>query len=138
MTVLRRDPARIAAHTAADLAALKSAAVATINDRCGAERAKYITTSKGQESVYALKKEEARAWLADPAPVLALYPHMQAEVGLTAPTPAELAQIWMNVSAYWAGASARIEGARMRAFAMIAVAGDAAGIDAVVAAFRPE
>ena len=60
-----------------------------------------------------------------------------AEVGVTAPTAWELAQIWVNVSVYWRSIAARIEGARMRAIARIEAASDPKAVTAVLAAFRP-
>ena len=65
------------------------------------------------------------------------YPLIAAEVGVTAPTARELAQVWVNVSVYWRSIAARIEGVRMRAIARIEAAPDADAAQAAAANFRP-
>ena len=137
MTLVRRDPARIAARAAADLVAAKAAAITAINAAAGLARQKFITTSPGQDMIYIAKEREALAFLAAPTADLAAYPLLAAEVGVTAPTPWELAQIWANVAVYWRGLAAQIEGARMRAIARIEVAADPRSVAAERASFRP-
>ena len=137
MTVIRRDPARIAARAMADLVTEKEMAITSINELVGKARQKYITTAPGQEMIYIAKEAEAKAWLKDLLPDPAAYPLLSAEVGVTAPTTWELAQIWVNVAVYWRGIAAQIEGARMRAIVAIEQAADTAQIAAIRAAFRP-
>ena len=62
---------------------------------------------------------------------------LSAEVGVTAPTPWELAQIWANVAVYWRGRAAQIEAARMRTIARIKVAAAPRSVAAELASFRP-
>ena len=137
MTVIRRDVAKIAARVTADLAVAKAQCVVLINDAAGRARQKFITTAPGQEMIYLAKEREAIAYLADPVPLPTNYPLITAEVGVTAPTAWELAQIWVNVSVYWRSIAARIEGARMRAIARIEAAPDADAAQVAAAAFRP-
>ena len=137
MTVFRRDQGRIEAWQASALQKVKTEAVAAINAASGLTRQKFITTAPGQEMIYLAKEREAIAYLADPVPLPIDYPLIAAEVGVTAPTAWELAQVWVNVSVYWRSIAARIEGARMRAIARIEAAPDADAAQVAAAAFRP-
>lgn len=141
MTVFRRDQDQIAVRQAADLQAAKIQAVAAINAEAGLTRQKYITTLPGQDMIYIAKEREALAYLATPPDVslgdLSAYPMLAAEVGLTAPTARELAQVWANVSFYWRGIAAQIEGSRMRAIAGIENCKDTDQIAAIRSTFRP-
>ena len=137
MTVLRRDPARIAAHAGAELAAAKVKAIAEINLSVGKARQKYITTSPGQEMIYLAKEREALAYLPNPTDDLSTYPMLEAEIGVTAPTARELAQLWANVSVQWRAIAARIEGTRMRSIAQIENCADPDDLNAILATFRP-
>lgn len=119
MTIVRRDPLLIAARQASDLAGLKAEAIALINAKAGRTRQQFITTSPGQDMIYIAKEREALAFLAAPVDDLTAYPLLAAEVGVTAPTAWQLAQLWANVAVYWRGIAAQIEGARMRAIAQL-------------------
>ena len=127
MTLVRRSPERLAALAAARLARARAEAIAAVNAAAGTLRARHITVLPGQEMLYLAKEAEARAWLtADPAPPsLAAFPLLAAEVGITAPTPHELAQVWANMGAIWRTIAARIETVRLSAVAAIEVAPDA-------------
>lgn len=120
-----------------DLGPLRAAAVARINARAGAARAPYLTDILGQTLIYSAKEAEARAWVADAAPVLANYPLMAAEVGpgLTAPDGDTLAQIWLNLGALWRQVAAQIETARLGAVYAVEAAPDEATIAAIEAAY---
>ena len=97
-------------------------------------RAQYITALLGQDMIYLAKEAEARSWLAAVTPDLADYPLLSAEIGLTAPTPDALAQVWLNLAAIWRAAAARLEVVRLSAPARIAAAPDADAALAVAAA----
>ena len=116
------------------LARAKGRAVARINEVSGSMRAQYVTVIPGQEMIYLAKEAEAARYLADPAPDLADYPMISAEVGLTAPTAYELAQLWVNMSDLWRGIAAQIETWRLGTIAQIETAADVATVDAIVAA----
>lgn len=102
----------------------KATAIARINAASGLARQQFITTCPGQDMIYIAKEREALAYLAAPTADLTAYPLLAAEIGVTAPTAWELAQVWANVSVYWRGVAARIEGVRMRAIAAIEAAAD--------------
>lgn len=120
-----------------DPAPLRTAAIARINARAAAARAPYLTDILGQTLIYSAKEDEARAWVADPAPDIANYPLMAAEVGpgLTAPDGDTLAQIWLNLGALWRQVAAQIETARLGAVYAVEAAADPAAIAAIEAAY---
>lgn len=106
-----------------------------VNAAASRERDGLITPLLGQDTVYALKREEAAAFVADPDPEPSHYPLVFAEVGTTAGTPFEVAQVFLNMSAIAVAALAGIEGRRLAALAAVAAASSAADIDAAVASF---
>jgi hypothetical protein len=118
----------------AELAEYKASARAEVNARAGAARRGWITDLPGQDLVYAAKRTEAVVWLnADPVPAdLSAFPWIAAEVGITAPTAAELAQIWLNLDALWQAEGARIEALRQAALTTIAAAQTASDITTAV------
>ena len=120
-----------------NLAVCKSLAIARINEASGLARQRYITTSPGQDMIYIAKEREALAFLAASTDDLTTYPLLAAEVGVTAPTAWELAQVWANVAVYWRAVAAQIEGVRMRALVQIETASDPKAVTAVLAAFHP-
>ena len=134
VTIVRgTGSAEIAAQV---LVRAKAAAVARINDAIGTARLKYVTDIPGQQTIYTEKQAEARAYLtAVPVPVaLADYPLLAAEVGVTAPTAWQLAQVWANKSVLFKQVAAITERLRMKASAAIAAALNEADVDAAVSA----
>lgn len=116
---------------------LKQRAVAHVNTRVGEMRAALITTLPGQEMLYLRKEDEARAYVAqteEPA-TLVDFPLIAAEVGITAQTAWQLAQLWLAMSALWKSTAAQLEGLRMSTIGAIGAATTAAEIDAAVAVF---
>lgn len=94
-------------------------------------RMAWITPGSGQALSYLRKAAEARDHVAGgPGP----WPHLEAELGTTAATLAEVAAVVLTTEAGWARASARIEAIRLAAKRAIDRAEDAAAVDAVVAA----
>lgn len=110
------------ARAAADLDAAKTQARADLAAAIAASRATYITNLPGQEMIYLAKEAEARDWLADPVPDPAGYPLLAAEIGITAPTAFELAQLWLNMGAIWRDAAAQLEALRLTTAAAITAA----------------
>jgi hypothetical protein len=80
-------------------------------------RQRYVTDLPGQEMIYLRKEQEAAAYLsADPEPsTLVDFPFIAAEVGITAPTAFEVAQIYANLANIWKSLGAYLETARMQA-----------------------
>lgn len=113
---------------------VKASARARVVAWAAAERTKYITVLPGQEMIYLAKEAEAVRFVADPAPDMAAYPFLASEIGVTATTPYELAQVWLFMSQAWRGAAAQIEQARLAALAQIEAALTIAEVEAVVVA----
>ena len=120
------DPRSEADH-AADLEAARAAARRAVNHARGQARLRYITDEPGQAMVYLDKEAQAMAWLADPDPDPAHYPAIRAEVGSTALTAHEVAQVYVTQAAIWRQVSAAIEHVVMAAHAILDTA---AGIEA--------
>lgn len=114
---------------------VKARAVARINNAASDLRGQYITVIPGQEMIYLAKEAEAVRYLAETPETLDGFPMLAAEVGVTAPTAYELAQLWANMSALWRQVAAQIETARLTAIYAIEAAEDAAAVDAIVGAF---
>lgn len=112
------------------LAEAKQRARADLAAAVAEARAAYITTLPGQQMIYMAKEAEARAYVADPAPDLANYPLLSAEVGITAPDAWQLAQIWLALADLWRNAAAQIEAWRLGAAAAIDAAGTVAEVEA--------
>ena len=123
---------------AAKLQAAKTAAIGRINAAAGDLRRSFITSIPGQEMLYLAKENEARLYIADPAPDMADYPLTAAEIGpgLTAPDAWSLAQIWLNMGAQWRAVGAQIETVRLGAVYAIEAAVDETEIAAIEAAYQ--
>lgn len=101
------------------LAAAQAEARVTLAGAVATARAGLITDLPGQQMIYLAKEAEAARWAADPAPDLADYPLIAAEIGITAPDAASLVQIWLNMAALWRSAAADLEALRLTASAAI-------------------
>lgn len=124
------DPAEV-------LAATKAAARARLAETIARVRAAQITVLPGQDMIYLSKEAEARAWLAAEAPVLADYPLLSAEAGITAPDADQLAQLWLNLGTLWRQAAGPLEAARMAIGAAIDAAATVEEVDAAAAQITP-
>ena len=127
---------KIVANAGAKLAAAQATATLRVNVGAGAVRRAYITDIPGQEMIYLQKEAEAVAWLADDDPDPADYPFLSAEVGSTADTLGNVAQVYLNMAALFRQVGAGLEHLRLGAIAAIEGAGTVAEIDAAVAAFE--
>jgi len=120
---------------AALLAVSAKRALAHVLQRVAAARGQYITDLPGQDNIYRRKAEQAAAYLAATNPKIADFPAIQVEVGITAETPEQLAQLWLNLAALWEGIADSLEQARLTANAAISNANTRAEIDAAVSEF---
>jgi hypothetical protein len=123
------------AERAANLSRVRMAAVWHVNAACSAVRAQYVTPITGQELTYMMKMSDARAYLVDPAPDLANYPYIAGEVGLTAETPEQVAQVFLNLWERLRDVSARVETHRLSHIARIEAALDALQVQEERSAF---
>lgn len=119
---------------ASDLAKSKASAIAKVNGWAATVRAQHITAIPGQDMIYLAKEAEALRWLAaDPAPAdLSGFPLLAAEIGITAETPDQLAQLWVNLGELWRGLAAQIETARLGTIKVIAEADSEAAVAAAL------
>ncbi|KEP68422.1 hypothetical protein DL1_12010 [Thioclava dalianensis] len=124
------------ARASAALADAKSVAKQAIAAQMTAAREAFVTVLPGQDMVYLAKEAEATAYLADADPDIAHYPLLSAEVGVTAPSAYELAQIWVNMSSIWRGAAASLEKIRLMAVDAIEVATSVDEVSAAMADFN--
>ena len=93
---------------------IRQSALNKLNERMAEMRSQLVTSLPGQDMVYIRKEEEAKSYLNSIAPVLEDYPLIAAEIGITADTAYQIAQIWMAMSHFWISAAADLEGLRMR------------------------
>lgn len=119
-----------------ELARLKALAVHKINRQIGRTRTHFAAFIEFQDSLYSEKQSEARDYLAaTPEPSdLSQFVLMAKEVGKTAPTAQQLAQIWLNKRHMWVAVLADIEGIRADRFIEIDAATTATEIETTVAA----
>lgn len=107
-------------------------ALANIENLVLGARTRFITNLPGQDAIYQAKYEEAVRFQADPLPNMSEYPFLTAEVGVTAPTAADLAAMWVQLRNGWLSIAAHIEKARLIAGASLQSATTIAAIDAAI------
>ncbi len=131
-----------AAMAAAQLTRARTQLVERVNRMAGDLRRRIYTDIPGQDALYLEKRAEALAYVAatlaqggtEPA-LLDAYPLLASEVGITAPSAWQLAQLWLNRSDQFKRVGAATEQARMRAIAAIATAPDFTSLEAIEADF---
>ncbi|MEC8197347.1 MAG: hypothetical protein VX228_13795 [Pseudomonadota bacterium] len=130
---------RSAASKSAVLNAQKRAAKRALAEAVGETRARFITSIPGQELTYIEKERQALALLAatpepDPADPAdsAAYAFIFQEVGVTALTPYQVAQVIAHMAEAWRGLGPLIERERLAASAAIDAAQDPAQIEAAL------
>lgn len=121
-----------------ELEATKKILTGRVNEEIGLIRTKYITCIEGQEMLYLDKEREAVAFLSDPEPNMVDYPFISREVGVTATTAQELAQIWLNSAFMWRQIAAELEKQRFEAINAIAIATTYEEIETIVDQFKTD
>jgi len=114
------------------IATVKSALKVAIDAEAETERLKYITPGNGQSMTYQQKVTEAQAFKAETNPKAADYPILSSEVGITAETLAEVADIVLAAFSRWKQIGAAIESIRLGAKRDIDAAEDETAARAVV------
>lgn len=107
---------------ASTLEELRTAAALRIDTDAEAARLRYITGGSGQAMTYQQKAQEAAAAILDPAPDPDTYPLLKAEIGITAPTLAEVAAVVNDAYQAWRVVGAAIEALRLGGKAAVAAA----------------
>ena len=108
---------------------IKSKALKLVYDECSKVRSLYITDVVGQEMIYTMKRDEAISYLNTSDPILSDYPLISAEIGVTATTAHEVAQIFINMSNIFAQALAALENIRLIAVSTVNSATEKTGVD---------
>jgi hypothetical protein len=111
----------------------------TAIDAAAAEvRARFA--SAGKHQVYADKRAEAVRYLDEAqggaTPDLSAYPYLSAEIGITAETPLDLAELWLWMDAVWKNAAAAIEQISLAAKIAVRASSRQPEIDLLVAQTR--
>lgn len=85
-------------------------------DVMNAARSVIVTPLVGQEMIYGAKEDEAKRFLEiSPEPDdLSAFPFLSEEVGITAESALELAQLWSQTGPQWRITAAKLEGLRMK------------------------
>lgn len=118
------------------LDATKSSLKAQVDSLAEAERLKYITPGNGQAMTYQQKVAEAQAFKAASNPQPSDYPTLSSEVGITAETLDEVANIVLSAFAQWQQIGAMIESIRLGAKRDIDATQNEAAARAVVDSMR--
>jgi hypothetical protein len=126
----------IAAEVQSRFLHAKREAVAQANSLAGVVRARFVTVIPAQDMVYLRKEAEARRYLADPAPDLADYPYVAAEIGITGADGEQVAQVYTNLAVILDAAASQLETARLGTIASIEAATTEAAIAAALAAYQ--
>lgn len=118
------------------IANIKSALKQDVDRAAEAERLKYITPGSGQAMTYQQKVDEARALKSAINPQSADFPVLSSEVGITAPTLNEVADIVLAAFAQWQQIGAGIEAVRLGVKRDIDAAADETAARAIVDAIE--
>lgn len=118
------------------LAEAKLDAVRRVNSIASHARKAFITDIPGQEMLYMKKEQEALSYLAAAEPDITNYPLVAAEIGITAETGEQVAQVYANLGAVFLQTAALLEKARLSAVAMIEQAENTSSVQAVLEAFE--
>ena len=123
-------------RAAAMLAQARAVAVERINAAIGRLRLKVYTEIPGQAGIYMDKRAEAVAYVAavehgTPPETLADYPYLGGEVGVTAPTAWQVAQIWLHRNDTFSDIGAATEAVRRRAIVAVEGAPDFDAIETI-------
>ncbi|MDF3383371.1 MULTISPECIES: hypothetical protein [unclassified Sulfitobacter] len=135
---------RSAASLEKEVAAARAVAVQDINRQTGAVRCRFITDIPGQQMIYADKEAEARAFVdLQPDPLessadMSRFPFIEKEIGTTAPTAYEVAQVFLNLAAQWRVVGADLEALRVRYNNRVYASVSQAEIDQLMADFSAD
>lgn len=107
-------------------------------DTCIGFENRFITPLPAQQMKYARKEAEARAYLTDPDPLPVNYPWIMAEVGITAPTAYEVAQVYLNMAELWVQIAVQYEPLRLTCVNALGAATTKTEVIQALATFRTQ
>ncbi|WP_375263733.1 hypothetical protein [Palleronia sp.] len=123
-----------------NLASLRTLAIAEVNNAIGQTRSRYITVIPGQEMIYAEKEKEALEYIRQSGEHAMVplddFPLIASEVGITASTAYEVAQIVAYLGAAWRRTAAALDKLRLGAIRRIEETTSRLEIDAAVAELK--
>lgn len=110
-------------------------AIISVEDKANEVRARFATP--GKHVIYDKKLQEGQRYIAlvdagTPPSDLSEFPYLSREIGLTSPTPLELAHLWVGMNEAWTQISALIEEISLRGKAEIRAAKSQAELDEIV------
>lgn len=117
---------------------IKAYALSKINETTSQVRDRFVSPISSQSTVYELKRQQAVAFLSDDNPTPEEYPLVFAEAGpgLTAPTPYEVCQTYLNLNAVFLQALATVDGIRISFVNAIEAATTKAEVDSALVGFE--
>lgn len=118
------------------LDAIKASLKSTVDSLAETERLKYITPGTGQAMTYQQKVTEAQAFKTATNPQASDHPILSSEVGITADTLDEVANIVLAAFAQWQQIGAMIESIRLGAKRDIDAAEDEAAAREIIDAIE--
>jgi hypothetical protein len=118
-----------------DIAPMISAAVTRFNAAVGQVRSRFITPIPGQEMIYLRKEQEAAAYVADTSPLMANYPMIANEIGITGGDAYQVAQTWLNMAGLWMTVAIILEQIRLGHIAQVSACVTATEVAAVQTSF---
>lgn len=121
---------------AVNIVLIKQSMKTFIDAAAETERLKYITPGNGQAMTYQQKVTEAQAFKAATNPHASDYPMLSSEVGITAETIDEVADVVLAAFAQWQQIGAMIESIRLGAKRDIDAAEDETAARAIVASIE--
>lgn len=126
----------IAERRAHELESARGTALRNLDSLIEVARARFVTLLPGQEAIYQAKEAEARSFLARVrgGDDLDDFPYLAAEVGITAPTAHDLAQLWLQRGAVNRRRGAETERMRFTAREAIRTARTVDALDSVIQA----
>lgn len=122
---------------------IKAEALSTINRITSAIRERFVTPISSQSTVLELKRQQAAAFLAELSETAAQglepdpssYPLVYAEVGITADTAENVAQVYLGLNAIYLQILALVEQSRLTAVNSVENAVTKEQVDSALAAF---
>lgn len=128
-------------HGAKKLHLRREVGAVSVEEKANEVRARFATP--GKHVIYDKKLQEAQRYLEaiasnKPPADLKKFPYLRREVGLTAPTPIELAQLWVGMNMAWDEVSPLIEEISLRGKYQVKAARSQDEIDDIVTATLKE
>lgn len=114
----------------------KNSGLLEVNNWAHKIRRQYVTPIEGQTTVYQLKKDEAERFVADANPDLVNYPLISAEIGITADTAENVAEVYLQLNDIFMSTLAKVEGIRLGYIAQLEKAETIGAVNTIIEQFR--